>query len=107
MAGKIICVLVAWICGVAFLLVAENADEHTPAVFWAGEAEKLKKTLHDIPSYNRKMKKIWSEYAMVWFLIGTVFVFSMEAGMMISFLNLTAGLCAVYFLYRRARRQYS
>ena len=32
MTGKIICVLVAWICGVAFLLVAENADEHTVVV---------------------------------------------------------------------------
>lgn len=107
MGGRLIFCLVLCICGTAFILQLTTASDTYPLNFWAGENERLRKTIKDILSYNKEMKKVYMCYAGVFYIGGLFSLFSVMAGGTVLMLNSTLGLFIVYLQYKKIPKKYS
>lgn len=102
MAGRIILALSCLLCACGFFLVGYLTRISTaPVQFWTGSEEKLKKTVQDVPGYNRKMGTAFRWYATAWLscgLLGAAYPLAGVIGI--------AALCTLglYLLWRSYRK---
>lgn len=103
MAERIILSLCSLLCaGLFFLMGYLCRISSNPVPFWTGSGEKLKKTVTDVPGYNRKMGEAYRRYAALWCLCAGIGAVRPMAGIVGIGLTCPFGLFLLYRCYRKA-----
>ncbi len=107
MVGNMIGFVSCLLCAVPFFLFSifgKNSDE--PMNFWSGDTT-LKSKVKNVKEYNREMAALYKKYAAAFLAAGAGCLILPVFGMILLFLDGTAGVYILYRNYKRILGRYS
>lgn len=107
MVGRIVALVSCLMCAFPFFIIAAyNKNSREPIAFWSGDTT-LKAKVKNVQEYNREMAVLYKKCALAFLITGIVFLIFPLTGMVLLFLECTAGIYLAYRNYKSILGRYS